>query len=478
MCMQTSAVRPYQQWHWAGDEIVHRAVIPAARRPPGSRKRGYDVDIRGFLSIENNQVIREWLQASLDALDPMDQLFFHGRTPGSFDFRAHVAVASMGRLRYVKGKRELDQWLYPEETLFLKGGDCEDLAFVLAALLAAAGISKDCIRVALGSIVDHSDPERIESWDHAWVMYLTEGGAWQLLEPLSKISHRGSADGLSGSGDSAAGRDIEYVPHFVFNTNHLWRVRSPQLIAASRFDDYLEARAENFWAEFDPRFAAGVHNDIFDQALVGMRPSELVVVKAASLAVDANVLAYDPRDHFDFAYIGEGWHRVQTRLTTGSLSDFALAAHAIGDFYAHSLYGYFAAQNGALPIYDPSTGFPPDSLNYEFLKFEPRPGPRQSDDTFAERWKGKIISGQWWRWYTTYPKELRGDKDAELNYHRCLPDHDRLAVDGPNLDLTVGHALFKSSEEYRHQFGVRKAAAVEHLRRTYKEWRQMHRTGP
>ena len=50
--------------------------------------------------------------------------------------------------------------------------------------------------------------------------------------------------------------------------------------------------------------------------------------------MDVNVLGYDPRDHFDFAYVPEGWQRVQKRLASGSITDFSLAAHAIGDFYA------------------------------------------------------------------------------------------------------------------------------------------------
>ena len=37
MCMQMTGLRPYQKWHWAGDEIVYDAVIPAARRIPNTK---------------------------------------------------------------------------------------------------------------------------------------------------------------------------------------------------------------------------------------------------------------------------------------------------------------------------------------------------------------------------------------------------------------------------------------------------------
>ena len=59
----------------------------------------------------------------------------------------------------------------------------------------------------------------------------------------------------------------------------------------------------------------------------------LRAIKRASLIADVNVLAYDPRDHFDFAYIAEGWSRVQQRLATGNLPDFAYALHAVADFH-------------------------------------------------------------------------------------------------------------------------------------------------
>jgi hypothetical protein len=122
-----------------------------------------------------------------------------------------------------------------------------------------------------------------------------------------------------------------------------------------------------------------------------------------------------------------------------------------------------------LPPYNPASGSPgtlqPD---YQFLKQEPRPGNADDADTFAQRWHGKIISGQWWRWYTTYPRELR----HELTVHRCLPDHDRLAVDGPNLDSDCGHALYPNAADYENQFRLRRAAAVEHIENVYTAWRK------
>ncbi len=485
MCLQSSAVRPYQQWRWSGDEIVHSPVIPAARRPAGSRQRGYDIDIREYLSIQSNTVVSTCLHAFLNTLPASEQLRFLHRSEGSFDFRADMVVRSMAKLRYIRSRRNFDQWLFPDETLSLGGGDCEDLAFLLAALLGASGISPECIRLALGKIIDHSDPENPRSWSHAWVMYQRENSAWQILEPLAKIHRPASARGARGArgahgrggaaGSRSAGagsvalQDVEYRPHFVFNQNHLWRVRSPSLEAAEPFADYLSERADDYWRGFDPSFAAGVHNDIFDHALTGMTWAELQIVKSASLGVDANVLGYDPRDHFDFAYIAEGWQRVRARLATGELRDFGLATHAIADFYAHSLYGWFARDKlvqGKLPIYDPDQPLPPGELDYGFLQNEKRPEGGDDAAQFAERWRGKLISGQWWRWYTTYPSDLRADVPAR----RCLPDHDRLAVDSPNLG-SGGNALFADAPAYGRQFQLRRQAAIDHIAAEYKRWK-------
>jgi hypothetical protein len=68
MRMQVNAVRPYQRWNWTGDEIVHNSTIPAARRVPNSRTTRYPIDIREFLSIEDNAVVRSWLQALISKL--------------------------------------------------------------------------------------------------------------------------------------------------------------------------------------------------------------------------------------------------------------------------------------------------------------------------------------------------------------------------------------------------------------------------
>jgi hypothetical protein len=476
--MQMTGLRAYQKWHWAGDEIVHDAVIPAARRIPNTRRQSYPIDIRGFLSIESNAVLRHALQRITGRLTAEEARRFSDRRAGSFDFRARAIQRFLSEeVRYIRSARGFDEWLFPEETLARGGGDCEDLAFLLAALLEESGISRTCIRVALGRLVDHRSGE---GGYHAWVVYQCEDGGWEILEPVSlnrsgrtardsrhKRLARGPVKGRPAAG--ASGRsDIEYLPHFVFNRDHLWRIRSRERRAAMEFKKYLGFRIDRFWTKFDPAFAVKAHEHIFDHALAGiLSPEDISRVKHQSFVVDVNVLDYDPRDHFDFAYIPEGWQRVRDRLAGGSVADFGLAAHAIGDFYAHSFYGHCVppGPDGRLPLYDPAA--PPDlsGVVYDFSNL-PVPDCAQGPREAADLWQGRLISGQWWRWYTAYPDELQ--TQAQLAPRRCLPDHDAVAVD--SRTCPDGHRLYPTVRQYKRQFELRLDAATRHVRQEAERW--------
>ena len=126
MCMQSSSVVPYQKWHWAGDEIVHESSIPASRPLPGIglRKR-YPIDIREFLSIEGNAVVRRELGNLYKQLRDPERLRFLARDRGNFDFRAERVLRFFRRrVRFIEaGRRRFDDWQFPEETLARGGGD-------------------------------------------------------------------------------------------------------------------------------------------------------------------------------------------------------------------------------------------------------------------------------------------------------------------------------------------------------------------
>ncbi len=478
MCLQMTGVRPYQKWHWAGDEIVHDAVIPAARRIPHTRRRSYPIDIRGFLSIESNAVLRHALHRMVDQLGAGEARRFVSRGPGSFDFRARVIQGFLSEeVRYLRSARGFDEWLFPEETLARGGGDCEDLAFLLAALLEESGISRTCIRVALGRLVDHQSGE---GGFHAWVVYQCEDGGWEILEPASlnrsgraarQARHQKLARGpVKGKPrpKTPARRDIEYMPHFVFNRDHLWRIRSSERRAAMDFTDYLGFRVDRFWKKFDPSFAVKAHEHIFDHALAGVLSTEEIGrVKHQSFIVDVNVLGYDPRDHFDFAYIHEGWARVRERLDAGAITEFGLAAHAIGDFYAHSLYAHCVppGADGLLPLYNPASPPDPACFVYDFSNL-PIPGCTESVAAANDLWQGRLISGQWWRWYTSYPDEL--ETEAQLAPRRCLPDHDAVAVDAGTCP--EAHRLYPRVQHYKRQYRLRLEAATRHVRQEALAW--------
>lgn len=472
MCMQPTSVRPYQRWHWAGDEIVHEPIIKAARKVPGTN-RSYEIDIREYLAMEGNAVIRRTIGELFEGLSEKQQAKFASKDPGSFDFRAQAVRSYVARYAYQKTGRALDNWLFPDETLANGGGDCEDLTFLLASLLEASGISHYCIRVAMGSIVAYRNGLPKRQWDHAWVAYQTEGGVWEILEPLALIGQK-PTKARNGRPQSAFGPtsevDFEYVPHFVFNREHLWRVRSQDPLAAQSLAAYLKMRDQRFWKNFNPKFAIGIHESIYDEALTGMNVEDLREVKRVSQWVDVNTLIYDPRDHFDFGYTDESWAQVRRRLATGKVEDFALAVHGIADFYAHTYYAHFAKPrpNGSIPPYDPNNPLQNDGLVYDFTKLGPLPGCQRahSPEEAALRWGGSLISGQWWRWFTTFPNELENAKNFE--WRRCLPDHDAVAVDSP--DKGSSHRLYRTQANYLSQFRLRRAVAIEHIQEVHKQW--------
>lgn len=304
---------------------------------------------------------------------------------------------------------------------------------------------------------------------------MNEGGAWEILEPLAVLTKGSKARGPRRSKSRRARAEptpsYQYTPHFVLNREHLWRVRSSDDDAQRPLGDYLANR--KFFGEFDPTFAASVHDSIFKSALSGISSSDLATVERASLIVDANTLAYDPRDHFDFAYIDEGWARARKRLETGKLWDLALALHAIGDFYAHSTYADFAPRrrgSDAIVPYNPQTKRLARTPSYDFTRYTPIPGSNKSAEAAAKLWQGKIISGQWWRWFTTYPDDIQGAK--ELALRRTLPDHDAIAVDDAVMKDSHRHY---DEAEFQFQFADRRAAAAEHIQAVWLRWRKKFR---
>jgi hypothetical protein len=167
---------------------------------------------------------------------------------------------------------------------------------------------------------------------------------------------------------------------------------------------------------------------------------------------------------------------VQARLASANIMDFGCAVHTAADFYAHSLYAHVIDPvGGRLPLYDPAAPIKPGAREDEvfdrtrFSINNPRPALTESQT--RSYWRGKLVSGQWWRWYTSYPDDLKSA--TQLGPRRCLPDHDLIAVDDAASEDKPNH-LYPAKAVYNAQFALRRDAAVRHVRSLYRQWKQAH----
>jgi hypothetical protein len=212
--------------------------------------------------------------------------------------------------------------------------------------------------------------------------------------------------------------------------------------------------------------------------------------------MDANILTYDPRDHFDNGYIGAAWKTVGDRLAAfkknpSDWESFGAAAHSIGDFYAHSSYLHFAPiqpDDSAQP-YEPGMDLtpPPASVDPPFsitsghfsVNNELWDGTQQ---TAADHWAGQLISGRYaqkydpkatfWEGFTSIPNSLTSA--ANFKVRGSLPHHDEIAVD--EATMKSRHKLYSNSGSgpndrlaYANQFRWRQNTAIQHIRQAYKE---------
>ena len=92
----------------------------------------------------------------------------------------------------VHGVREF--WQFPNETLTLRTGDCEDFSILLCSLLRANGWSEEEVYVVLGA--------KDEQY-HGWVKLNVDAIGWQSLEPGAGALNTLVGDFLSLSGFNA-----------------------------------------------------------------------------------------------------------------------------------------------------------------------------------------------------------------------------------------------------------------------------------
>lgn len=497
MCYSPSKVHKTTAWNWDGEHVVEDPIVPSSRPPVGKRTGGYEIDVRQFLTSEHNVVMRHTLEYHLKPfiadLRGGSWELFNSRRPGAFDFRAHTIAEFVSReIQYVR-TNGLDPWQFPEETLSLRSGDCEDRALLIASLLFAAGITSFNVRVALGKFRAWIGAQP-HDFDHVWVMYKNEAGHWEIIEP-ARAAHTtpGPVSGVEMP------ETAEYIPFFLFNDVHLWRVQHPSV-----YEKDTAANLQRDWSSLHPEFAGWVHKSILNEAL----PAEICppwVLSALNhhftsffwrnaWTVDDPDMpgAYDPLDHFDNGYIDEGWKRVDERLrafrngSVANLDAFHLAAHGIADFYAHTSYGQFGmVTDGQLELYDPDKprfklpsgpDYGPGTI-FDLQRFSRNPNVNNGTAADAmSAWQGKILSGRYGQTGDSHDileqasfirRELR--KSADFAMRGLLPHHNEIAVDEDQP--REKHKLYDDVRTYREQYLLRYQAAVRHIREAFrKNW--------
>jgi hypothetical protein len=511
--MEVSPVFGLDAGSWEGDVTVDRPIVPSSRPAVGRKRGGYDIDAREFLVSERNAVIRRTLSERVSEFVKRtggDWDRFSSRVPGSFDYRVDCLAAFVAQTIEYRS-RPGDPWQFPDETLALGTGDCEDVAFLLASLILGSGVSGYHVRVALGR-VEVANAAVTEQFDHVWVAYKTESGRWSIIDPLvcTKPSppKKGKKTKRQRPRDTDSPR-IRYRPWYVFNDVHLWRVLGDG--TGADFSAHVDADFRRSWRRLDPRFAGDIHRTIMQRALEPIVPAEsrwviervnrqftraIGVVGPIVEDIDRDIAGYDPRDHFDNGYITSGWERVNRNLASFNQSNnvnfsrFVRAAHAISDFYAHSTWGHFAREV-ADPIgrrFHTFDGGSPRSLRAS-VRYDTPPFDIASGNVFSTNrrfrgttaraaavWRGFIISGRYAQEDDTRPDPLSQLTEgithippnlrAQSDYAKRLglPHHEEIAVDSATRH--DGHKLY-APNEYVRQFVLRRNTAIRHIRQAF-----------
>ena len=213
--------------NWAGEAIIRDTIVYDKRAVVGSTGILIPTDIRDWLSHTRSKVIARALQ---EIGLPVS------RDSGTFDMRTWLIWDYVTRsIDYVTDKSAFgleDLWLFPEETLMLGKGDCEDTSFLLASLLLASGISEQCVRVVMGRVASPAG-----AYGHAWVVYQCESGQWCLLETTleSAPPRLAPADPFT-----LPGNQYQYQPQFCLNSSHLWSMTQMK----AKLADYLNIRVK------------------------------------------------------------------------------------------------------------------------------------------------------------------------------------------------------------------------------------------
>jgi len=465
-------------YDWGGARIVVPPTAKVKRLLPGrgAMAAPISMDLRGFVPSLPSSVVSSWITKQIElrtGREPWLAKALRDRTkPSWFDTTAHlVADIVFARIRYEK--RDGAAWQWPEETLALTEGDCEDRATLLASALVAAGISPYNVRVALGHVTLTGPRGKSQRKAHAWVVYRSCLGVWTPLEPVAgKASQR------------HAKLQLSYEPDYVFNGDHQWSARVES-------NPHFRER----WNDLDPTFHGEVHLSIVSRAasLAGLPDAVRTRIARSFTTLVGHVIdqpdlrfrAYDPRDHFDSGLIDQSWRTVQFRLgifykkamgDAEGLVNACFAAHGIADFYAHSSYAHFLSRElGTITPYDPVSKKPALKFDYandpEYSRARLTfytPWYKPADFDRFDAWHGRAISGRYSfpndshdaiETATNAPPATALPSAAAKNFAGSLPHHNEIAVDE---DGDHTNALY-TAPRYKAQFALRYHLALRHI---------------
>ena len=275
------------RFNWDGDVIVQDTIVPDKRLVAGYRKRTIATDIRRWVAAKDDAVMREYLR-KIEAL-PVT------KSTGDFDKRALAIWRSVNHsFKYKHESNHQDYWQYPEETLALSKGDCEDYTFLLTSLLLASGISPYCVRAVFGVI----RKDNIVLGGHVWPMYRMEDGAWTILEycgrqvPLSLPRKFGIINPCT-----------EYLPAFACNGEHLFKIfpKDPAGVPApcTSLAQYFEVRNGKVHMIETSLAAGGLlswnigHYDLTRDALMNFKVSDSAVTVAADASQEPDFFEFN-----------------------------------------------------------------------------------------------------------------------------------------------------------------------------------------
>jgi hypothetical protein len=509
MCRTHQHISNSGSWNWNGSIIEPETSLKRCRKVTGTNTF-YNVDIREFLTSTDNRIIRKKLEEISNKLPPAHKDKFLSRKEGSFDFRVDVIKEYVSKhIEYFRSSHQFDAWLFPQETITLRKGDCEDRAFLIASMMLASGISKYVVRVAFGRVRESTGQDS----DHVWVMYHNEKGVWQLIEPMSYCPPSSETESTVNNKTSVS-KSYLYTPYYVMNPDHLWKVYSQA--ASGSFPDYINHRS--FWEGFHPEFGYKAHKEIVNRAIVSedfksfLRekdiknqlltlgsfestiPSDCLNQFAYQVSNVDISLVYEPRLHFDNGLINESFVMMENNLKTKTLRGLAKVLHAVGDIYAHTSFSAFTNQDqdNEIPeifkIYDErDPGYlkqfsaSPDYSKgiFDLNNFSNNSHLYKNSDhkkRAIDFWKNKIISGRFGQSHDSqnfleytqfWPEDL-----VEKSVQGALPHHNEIAVDTPVFNPEK-HTLYKNEQNYRKSYDLRKQAAIQHISNKYAEWKSL-----